>query len=267
MLDFQTALAQKYALMGQQANAQTTTANAGARLSDAQAGNVGAQTREVAANAAATRGLQGAQTTETQERAGTIKPLAQSQIGLQTAQGGLLGAQTGETEARTATIPGLAASTIGLQGEQGGLLGAQAGGVRAGTTYDYGAGYAHGIDRVPGMPTPGVDSVKANLSPNEAVLNEGGADTLGRGLIDFLNAIGNVKMGTPPDGGKPAPAAGAPQGFAKGTSKVSKGKDDSGQTNALMALLQSMGAQGGGGQPMAGPPGAMPMGMPPRGAY
>ena len=129
---------------------------------------------------------------------------------------------------------------------------------------------------------PRVDSIPADLAPQEAVLNAGGADMLGRGLIGVLNAIGALKMGMPPDdqGAAPAPAQGAPQGLARGTSKVqpkaaAKGKGDAGQANALMALLGSMGgAPGGapsggallgsmGGAPGGAPSGGAPMGMAP----
>ena len=52
-------------------------------------------------------------------------------------------------------------------------------------------GYAMGTPRVPG-PLGAVDSVPAMLTPGEAVLNQRGAATLGRGKIAQLN------MGTPP---------------------------------------------------------------------
>ena len=58
-------------------------------------------------------------------------------------------------------------------------------------------GYASGASQVPGIADPRVDSVRANLAPQEAVLNAGAADMVGRGLIDVLNAMGNLKMGMP----------------------------------------------------------------------
>lgn len=56
-------------------------------------------------------------------------------------------------------------------------------------------GLAKGIARVPGKGSSKVDSVKAMLAPDEAVLNKAAADTLGRGLISVLNAHGAQKMG------------------------------------------------------------------------
>jgi hypothetical protein len=40
-----------------------------------------------------------------------------------------------------------------------------------------------------------IDTVKAKLAPNEAVLNREAADMLGRGLIQALNSVGAQKMG------------------------------------------------------------------------
>jgi len=72
-------------------------------------------------------------------------------------------------------------------------------------------GYAGGTSKVPGKGPSNVDSVPTNLAPNEAVLNAGGADVLGRPVIDLLNAIGALKMtqaGAPPQqGGMPVPPA------------------------------------------------------------
>jgi hypothetical protein len=56
-------------------------------------------------------------------------------------------------------------------------------------------GYDTGTSMVPGKGSPTGDSVSANLSPGEAVLNVAAAEHLGRSTIDFLNAIGAQKMG------------------------------------------------------------------------
>ena len=75
-----------------------------------------------------------------------------------------------------------------------------------------------GATKVPGKGAPNVDSVPATLAPQEAVLNQGAADHLGRGTIAALNALGAAKMAangqapaTPPSPhGMMAPARGAP---------------------------------------------------------
>lgn len=55
--------------------------------------------------------------------------------------------------------------------------------------------YAKGTARVPGKGDGTKDTVKAKLAPGEAVLNKSAANTLGRGLIQRLNAHGATKMG------------------------------------------------------------------------
>lgn len=79
--------------------------------------------------------------------------------------------------------------------------------------------YKGGTAKVPGKGAPNVDSVPATLAPQEAVLNQGAADHLGRGTIAALNALGAAKMAahgmppaTPPTAhGVMAPARGAPK--------------------------------------------------------
>ena len=127
-------------------------------------------------------------------------------------------------------------------------------------------GFANGTSQVPGNADPRVDSVPAELAPQEAVLNAGAADMVGRGLIDVLNAMGALKMGMPP--AQPQVAQGMPDakpGYAKGTSNVmpkggaSKKGDNGAGAAALMTFLQGMGG-GGGGRPA--PMGGQPMGLP-----
>jgi hypothetical protein len=140
-------------------------------------------------------------------------------------------------------------------------------------------GFSTGTSRVPGKGSPKVDSVKANLAPDEAVLNAGAADHLGRPVIDALNAIGMAKMGMVPASTmddraqvqQAAQTAKGPDssstkddraqnpGFAKGTAKVGKGMpagkapDISQVDPRLLAAALQMGQGGAQGAP-AGPP-------------
>ncbi len=84
---FGQALADKYAILGQHADAATTSANAAMVGARAQANLSNANAGEVAANASSQRAQQAAQTGETKARTSTIEPLAQSTIGLQGRQG------------------------------------------------------------------------------------------------------------------------------------------------------------------------------------
>lgn len=78
------------------------------------------------------------------------------------------------------------------------------------------ANYLAGAAKLPGRTNPRApkDTIKAVLSPNEAVLNAPAAEALGRGKIRQLNAAGNAKRGTDSKG-KPLHAAGghAPSGM------------------------------------------------------
>jgi hypothetical protein len=140
-------------------------------------------------------------------------------------------------------------------------------------------GFSTGTSRVPGKGSPKVDSVKANLAPDEAVLNAGAADHIGRPVIDALNAIGMAKMGMVPASTmddraqvqQAAQTAKGPDssstkddraqnpGFAKGTAKVGKGMpagkapDISQIDPKLLAMALQMGQGGAQGAP-AGPP-------------
>lgn len=79
---FAQALATKYALLRQQANAQTKTANADANLTDVKAGLMPAES-------AATVGLTNAQARNTDETTKFIGPLAHANIFNTMEQGGL----------------------------------------------------------------------------------------------------------------------------------------------------------------------------------
>lgn len=56
-------------------------------------------------------------------------------------------------------------------------------------------GFAKGTARVPGKGSGKKDTVPAKLAPGEAVLNKAAADNMGRGLIAALNTAGARKMG------------------------------------------------------------------------
>jgi hypothetical protein len=92
-----------------------------------------------------------------------------------------------------------------------------------------------GTAKVPGKGPPNVDSVPATLAPQEAVLNAGAAQHMGRGAIAMLNSLGAQKMAaqgmppaTPPSPngtmgpartpgrGMPPPKKAAPKPGAKG---------------------------------------------------
>lgn len=114
------------------------------------------------------------------------------------------------------TQPSLAASEVGLRGAQGDEASATAAGTRAQTNF-LGSGISpellkliqgrlgqgglsKGTSEVDGpAPEKGAattDTTPAMLTPGEAVLNVGAAEHLGRGTIDVLNAIGQLKMGS-----------------------------------------------------------------------
>lgn len=89
---FAQALAQKYAILKQNADAQTVTANSGAHLDDVRAGLLPAES-------AANVGLTKAQTAQTAETTKYVGPLAKANIFNTRAQGHLFGSQaTGEDQ-------------------------------------------------------------------------------------------------------------------------------------------------------------------------
>lgn len=267
-MDFNSAFAQKYSIMQQQANNQGL-------LERANANNTDEQAKQVAANAAAARGLQAAQ-------AGRISTESSLLPGQTAADIATKQAQANQMDVQSRLAPQLAQSSIGLQGTQAadnmaraGLAQAQipltyeqtnaarsdnrmGGGLSAvnaaGDLYQYGRTlkppgqynvdtsnvnwnavplHAAGISKIPGKGDGTVDKVPAILAPGEAVLNKGAAEHVGRGLIDHLNAVGAAKMGM----------AAPPQKLAKGTSKVAaKGKGPAITPEMLQMLMQPQGA-------------------------
>ncbi len=192
-MDWAGAIANKYAILQQQADAETQRAN------------------NDTLRAQGDYRLAGANTALTQARADVVPATAKADIGLTNANAGLIGQQR-DWYGREA------ASRIGLQGAEAtqaragaGLSGAQSYRLRLGLTGDQAdtlsdslaairansgiPGYAKGTAKVPGKGSGKVDTVKAKLAPGEAVLNKGAAETMGRGMIAALNAHGAAKMG------------------------------------------------------------------------
>ena len=283
-MSFNGFLAQKYDILQQQADTN-------AREAQARIENMGAQTGEVAANAASQRGLAGAQAYHTTEQGKTVAPLAQSAIRTGAAGVDLTGAQMRHTDATTGTVAPLAAATIGHQGAAAGLLGAQKAGQEFQTELDrnptgedtarpfveqhggwgtgtggggvnytqssiYGqpqaqpqkpaaptfnvldnsplqsAGAAFhflndGTSNVPGQGDGTKDTTPAMLAPGEAVLNNEGAELVGRDTIEVINKLGLAHRAAKQGAGMGMPATKQPvtkddraKGFNKGCAKV-----------------------------------------------
>lgn len=200
-------LAQKYAIMQQQANAATQLAGANSNLANTQA--------QLMPGEAAARNFATA------------------------AGGNMSNAQAQLFGANAAQVPGQAASEEQQRGAESGLLSAQtqgalgrnflsddasraiqdrlhAGGWNVGGGVNMGfakgtsgvPGYADGTDgvgKVPGKGDGTVDTQRTILAPGEAVLNKGAAEHLGRDTIALLNAVGLHKMGMSGPGAPPSP--------------------------------------------------------------
>lgn len=116
-------------------------------------------------------------------------------------------------------------------------------------------GFSKGTKKVPGSGTG--DTVPAMLSPGEAVINKEGAEHIGRGAIEAINAVGLIKRALGAGEGGAAPQLQADgesgstgvRGYAKGTSKVTK-KAPSKKAAApavdpkVLAMIMGMGAGG-----------------------
>lgn len=195
---FNAALQEKYRILGQEANASTTTAGAAAMnantnrmalpseigLRDAQAGLLGAQTLEVAPDAASNRNLQRAQADRLDIR------LTPDQVA-----GAFYAAMGIDGRPAMQPMSGVASGMImpRMTSDQTGA------GLSMGTSITdknfSGLSFAKGTAKVPGKGTGKVDTVPAKLAPGEAVLNKAAAEAMGRGLIAALNAAGARKMG------------------------------------------------------------------------
>lgn len=240
-------LAQKYRILGQQADAATITA--GANVQNANANLIGKQagarldianSREIAPNAIANRGMVGAQTKGVlidNQKNTNLLPVSEY-MGQNAPQ--MLYGQVGLGNMAPAPALGAPApsAVTPFRFGAGGLFSDTAIGGAATSTlkpYDKPVSsslldpaekkYAKGTAKVPGKGSGKVDTVKAKLAPGEAVLNKGAAEHIGRDFIEHINQIGLQKMGMPAAGpakgkGKGMPAKGERQGFAMGTSNV-----------------------------------------------
>ena len=176
-------------------------------------------------------------------QAGMIRPLGESEIGLQTAQGGYYGAQSNLANQNATQIAPLAGSEIGLRKAQ-----------ESGAYQGSGA-FATGTSRISAPGDGTVDTTKARLANGEAVLNRGAAEHLGQPAIQALNAVGMLRMGMVPGQATPAPQTSGP-GYAKGVSKA--GPKKAAKTDAKPAAKDDKpaaeNAKSGGGKPSDTPP-------------
>jgi hypothetical protein len=300
MVDFNALLAQKYAILGQHADA--------AQLG-AQAGMYEAQSKRPLYSAEA--GLNNAQAAGIPQNIAIARQQANTAQFGEMARAPLYGAQANLENTQAQLAPGSALAQNNLAGAQAGSMNAQTGVTNmhlgpttldaqlwlnqnpSKTLTDYFAAHpgqapaghlATGTSRVSGKGSGMVDTVQAKLAPKEAVLNAGAAEHLGRPVIQALNAIGVAKMGMVPPaddrvkGANAAQTAGKTGHYAKGVAKAAKGgKGGKGAPKAqpsdtpalsqidpqtLMAALQ-MGQGGMGMAPPGGiPPGGIPQGQP-----
>jgi hypothetical protein len=213
------SLADKYAILGQHAQADMMRAQA--------------EQQRAAAGASFDR-----------ERAGLLRPQFGEEQKLNQANIGHLGAQTDyirgpQTAASNAATAGQlienqyigpkAQAGINLTNEQTSALGdtrrrasQRTGGGFSNPFSDefgdnvqsYGNGYKRGMARVPGRGSPKKDTVPAKLAPGEAVLNAPAAEMAGRGNIAALNRRGAGMLGMQPGQGN------MPGHFATGTPMV-----------------------------------------------
>lgn len=224
----------------------------------ARAGLYGAQSQGILGSLPTENAVRAAQANETNQRAATIAPLAQStiaqgqaQIGEAGARSRLIGSQaTGQDISNSpvseSVLRALHSSFLGngLFGGGGGvgfsgantqssvlsqptLPSTPSSGVTqipptAGDqTGENPYGFSAGTAKVPGKGSSKVDTVPAMLAPREAVLNEHAADLIGRDKIAAANAIGNaVGKGMPPSTGQTTAQQPEPRAYAKGTAKV-----------------------------------------------
>lgn len=200
-------VAQKYAILGRQADAANTDANARANLAGHQGGLIDQQARQVAPNSEAEQGLERAQAGQASAQAGYL---------------GVEGNVAGYDLSHPVTYDqGLqlhgALSQQSLTGGIGGGIGAPAssagGNINLDPTHGGTVVYATGTPKVPGK-DQGKDTVHAMLRPREAVLVPGAADAIGRDKIAALNAVHNAKdeasKKLPADAGKGVGPEGRP---------------------------------------------------------
>ena len=241
-------------LLRQQAAHTAATTKTVDPLARAQIGLTGAQI-----------GLTGAQAAHTDATTGTVAPLANAQIGLTGAEVGLTGARTAEQQRATsldADETGHATAynyvkqhggwpppppSTGYYGGNGVHYGSPSTGNYGGNGVHYGSPspsppptidlpsytapghtYSEGTTQVPGKGDGTVDTVDAKLAPGEAVINNEGAELVGRDTIEAINKLGLAHRAAKIGAGMVAPAGGKPpsskddraKGFNKGCAKV-----------------------------------------------
>lgn len=200
-------LAQKYAILGKEADARDITARASAAYTNAQTGMLAGDQALKAADVAGQNQLRTAQANSTNVTASLAPGLAQSEQTLRGAQSGLYGAETGKYNAETQFMdtynPALA------------------------------AGY---LQRVGGFSNPTAPAAAgAGLTPTTGGL---GGSTMTRLGNSTAGVIGSTDFAAGPltaDQQKRMDALPAIQGYAKGTSKV-PGKG-SGKVDTVPAML------------------------------
>ena len=112
MPDIEYWLAQKYAILQQQADADTSRAGAAVTTANSAANLDATRARLLPAESKANIGLTNAQANLTTENAAQVAPLARANIGLMGAQTGLARANIGLTDAQTVTERSLGAPTL-----------------------------------------------------------------------------------------------------------------------------------------------------------
>ena len=144
-------------------------------------------------------------------QAGMVKPLGESEIGLQGAQGGYYGQQgqaaimhgqaagvsagASVTQAQAALIQARAAAAAAAKNAETNRLGTES---EIGARSQGSGEFATGTSRVSAPGDGTVDTTKAKLANGEAVLNKGAAEHLGQPAIQALNAVGMLRMGMVP---------------------------------------------------------------------
>jgi hypothetical protein len=242
---------QKYGILGQQAAAATTGADASYLRASADANLANTQAREFPASAASLRAYQGSET------------------GLNTARTGQVGAETTRqnqlNDPYNPTSDGhydsLGNWVPGATGFSKGTASVTASDAEVAAFHQHILHATQGANKVPGKGPSTVDTVPAMLAPREAVLNEHAADLIGRDKIAAANAIGvahqKAQAGPGMVAAKGKPAAPTHQKLAGGTHMVGHGKSAKTPSKidpqALLSLMGAMqGGQAGGGAPMGG---------------
>lgn len=284
MVDFQSALAQKYSILQQNADTEALKARSEANLTDVKAGLLPNESAAQQFAARSQGNAANAQANLTNVNAG-LRPgesasenlLRRSQAGLADAgaragniQGDLApseavarnlftGAQADETAARTRGLDiqnrlgqaGL--SDITNRSVLDNALGSYYDTYHSSTASRTNPlGYADGTEHVDAHngATGLVDTVPAELAPGEAVLNRPAAEHLGRGFIKMLNDYGmhqmEIEKQDPNVQAQMAQEQSQVRGQAQPQTKAAKGKTKVGMPAPRKAQAQKSAPEGGG---------------------